>query len=432
MKILLIDHYAGCESMGMEYRPYYLAREWQTCGTAVTILGASYSHLRASQPVVRNDLDTTVMDGVTFRWLRTSRYSGNGLGRIANILQFVGKLFAYAQRIAREEKPDVVICSSTYPIDIYPGAAIARHANGRLAFEVHDLWPLTPMLLGGYGRRHPYVQLLQRAEDWAYKRADVVVSILPMTRGYMVGRGLDPRKFIHIPNGISLPQAADDLPTSIAGGIDMEKKRGRFLVGFAGGFNLNMALETLVEAARILAGRDIAFILVGDGQRREHLAQEIARLKLENFTIFGRIPKRSVQSFLRRMDVLAIPWHRNPLYRFGISPNKVFDYMLSGRPILQASDAANDLVTDAQCGLTVEPENPAAFAAAVMHLRDLPPSERERMGANGRRFVIAHHDYRVLASRFLEAIVPEKAAATLLSGDAARRVRGRWVGLADG
>jgi glycosyltransferase involved in cell wall biosynthesis len=118
-----------------------------------------------------------------------------------------------------------------------------------------------------------------------------------------------------------------------------------------------------------------------------------------------------VQSFLARMDLLAIPWHRNPLYRFGVSPNKVFDYMLSGRPILQASDAANDLIAEAQCGITIAPEDPAAFAAAVLHLRDLPPAEREIMGENGRRFVIANHDYRILASRFLEAITPQERRA---------------------
>ncbi len=398
--------------MGMEYRPYYLAREWQACGHATTILAASYSHLRAFQPVIRHDLDRTVMDSVTFRWLRTGRYSGNGAGRVANILQFVGKLFVYARRIGQEERPDVVICSSTYPIDIYSGAAIARYANARLAFEVHDLWPLTPMLLGGYSRRHPYVQLLQRAEDWAYKHAEVVVSILPSCRDYMVSRGLDPRKFVHIPNGISLHQATDDdLPAALASRIEAERKRGRFLVGFAGGLNLNMALETLVEAARIVADRGIAFLLVGDGRRAHHLAQEIARLRLDNVSMLGRIPKRSVQAFLARMDLLAIPWHRSPLYRFGVSPNKVFDYMLSGRPILQASDAANDLIAEAQCGITVPPENPAAFAAAVLHLRDLPPSERERMGENGRRFVIANHDYRILASRFLEAITPQERRA---------------------
>src|SRR5258708_35275583 len=93
------------------------------------------------------------------------------------MLAFVGKLFVHADRISREEHPDVVLCLSTYPLDIYPGARIARKTKAQLVFEVHDLWPLTPILLGGYSPNHPSIRLLQRAEDWAYKNAEVVVSI---------------------------------------------------------------------------------------------------------------------------------------------------------------------------------------------------------------------------------------------------------------
>src|SRR5260370_11602006 len=150
MKILLINHYAGSNQMGMEYRPFYLAREWVASGTSAVLLAADYSHLRTRQPAVRSDLESTDEEGVKFRWLRTNSYAGNGVKRITNMLAFVGKLLAHAGRIGREEQPDIVICSSTYPLDIYPGAMIARRAGARLVFEVHDLWPLTPMLLGGY------------------------------------------------------------------------------------------------------------------------------------------------------------------------------------------------------------------------------------------------------------------------------------------
>jgi glycosyltransferase involved in cell wall biosynthesis len=129
----------------------------------------------------------------------------------------------------------------------------------------------------------------------------------------------------------------------------------------------------------------------------------VARSGIDNFHMLGRIPKSAVQSFLSRLDGLAVSFYRSPLYRFGASPNKLFDYMLAGKPILQASDASNDLVTEAGCGFTVEPEDPAAFAGAVSRLRALSDEERRRLGDNGRRFVVEKHDCRVLAHRFLEA-----------------------------
>lgn len=392
----------------MEYRPFYLAREWVANGHCATLVAAAYSHLRNRQPVVRSDLESTQEEGVRFRWLRTNRYVGSGAGRVANMLTFVGRLFACADRIAQEERPDIVVCSSTYPLDIYPGARIARKTQARLVFEVHDLWPLTPVLLGGYSPRHPYIRLLQRAEDWAYGNAETVVSILPATRDYMVERGLDPRKFAHVPNGIPIargPAASEgDLPTVVERRVEEDRQAGRFLVGYAGGLTLAMAVETLVETARILATSGVTFVVVGDGTQSANLQAQVARLKLNNFHLLGRIPKSSVPKFLSTMDVLAIPWHRSPLYRYGVSPNKIFDYMLAGKPILQASDASNDLVAEADCGLTVGPENAAAFADAILRLRQLPPAERQRLGENGRRFVLQNHDYRILARRFLDAV----------------------------
>ncbi len=410
MKILLINHYAGSDRMGMEYRPFYLAREWVAEGHAVTILGASFSHLRNHQPAVAADLDTTEEEGVRFRWLRTRPYQGNGAGRVANMLAFVAKLMARADRIAREERPDVVICSSTYPLDIHPGARIARKAGARLVFEVHDLWPLTPMLLGGYPRHHPYILLLQAAEDFAYRHADTVVSILPDARDYMAGRGLDPAKFVHVPNGIPIAtlRAAGpaEPPPAVAARIRAERARGRFLVGYAGGINPSNPIETILESAGLLAGEPVSFILAGDGSSAGLLRERAARSGLDTFHMVGTIPKASVQGFLAAMDALTMPWRRSPLYRFGVSPNKMFDYMLAGRPIVQGCDASNDLVAQARCGITVPPEDPAAYADAIRRLIRLPPSERIRLGENGHRFVEQNHDYRILASRFIAALVP--------------------------
>jgi glycosyltransferase involved in cell wall biosynthesis len=408
VKILLINHYAGSERMGMEYRPFYLAREWIADGHSVTIVAADFSHLRSCQPKVRFDLESTEEEGVRFRWVRTNPYAGNGSRRVVNMLAFSGKLLAQAIRVEREERPDIVICSSTYPLDIYPGARIARRAKARLVFEVHDLWPLTPILLGGYSRKHPYIAVLQHAEDWAYRNADSVVSILPNTREYMVGRGLDPRKFAHVPNGISIATAMrphdDDLPSAVRSRIERERDRGRFLIGYAGGINLAMALETVLEASRIVASDSVTFLVAGDGPGTAALRAQLELSGVDNFHLLGPIPKSSVQSFLSTMDALVIPWRRSPLYKFGISPNKMFDYMLAGKPIIQGSDAANDPVTEAECGFTVFPEDPAVLAAAIMRLYRIPHSESQRLGENGRRFVSRHHDYKFLARRFLQAV----------------------------
>jgi glycosyltransferase involved in cell wall biosynthesis len=229
----------------------------------------------------------------------------------------------------------------------------------------------------------------------------------------MVGRGLEPRKFVHIPNGIALPRAdgagSDQVSSATADMIERERARGRFLIGFAGTMNPNMAVETLLAAAAHLRTSGISFFIAGDGSNAKFLRERVASLAIDNFHMLGRIPKAGIQDFLSRMDALAIPWHRTPLYRFGVSPNKVFEYMLAGKPILQAGEASNDLLAEARCGFTVAPEDPDTFADAVLRLQALPAEERRRLGTNGRRFVVEKHDCRVLARRFLGAMAPQSA-----------------------
>lgn len=408
MNILLINHYAGSDGFGMEYRPFYLGREWASQGHRVTIVAADFSHLRGAQPDVRQDLESSIEEGVKYRWLRTPRYAGNGARRVVNMLTFVGKLARYARRIAREEDPDIVICSSTYPLDIYPGELIARYSNARLVYEVHDLWPLTPMLLGGYTQRHPYIQLLQHAEDRAYAKADAVVSILPDAKRHMMSRGMDGAKFIHIPNGIPASRLNQEtgpvaLPY-VASIIEQERKRGRSLVGYAGSLSVSMDVNLLIDAAIQPQASHMAFLIAGDGPTAPALRARLKLLQTGNVHMLGRIPKADVPSFLAAMDTLAVPWHSNPLYQFGVSPNKIFDYMFAARPILQASDASNDLVAQAGCGLTVTPGNPGLLASAISHIHGLPESERARLGVNGRKFVCQNHDFKDLAVQFLVAV----------------------------
>ena len=175
MNILLLNHYAGTPALGMEYRPYYLAREWVRAGHRVLVVAANFSHVRASQPTGGDE----VIDGIAYRWLPTPRYRGNGPGRLRNIASFLHQVWADAPRLAAAYRPDVVIASSTYPMDCWPARRIARCADATLVHEVHDLWPRSPIELSGMSKWHPFALLCQWAENSAYRHADLVVSMLP-------------------------------------------------------------------------------------------------------------------------------------------------------------------------------------------------------------------------------------------------------------
>ena len=140
MNILYIEHYAGSPEMGMEFRPYYLAREWVKQGHKVTMIAGDYSHLRKKNPTVDHDMQKETIDGIDYYWLKTGRYSGNGAKRAMTMLRFCRKLRKWKKWIVNEIKPDVVISSSTYPIDSIPASKIAKKANkAKHIHEVHDM-----------------------------------------------------------------------------------------------------------------------------------------------------------------------------------------------------------------------------------------------------------------------------------------------------
>jgi glycosyltransferase involved in cell wall biosynthesis len=407
MNILLINHYAGSKRDGMEYRPYYLAREWVHAGHRVQIIAASSSHVRSRQPVVGPQALDELIDGIAYRWLPTPPYVGNGVGRVRNIWAFLSRLWRETPSLVQQFKPDVVIASSTYPLDIWVARRLARRAHAKLVYEVHDLWPASPIELSGMSPRHPFILLCQKAEDDAYRDADAVVSMLPCVAEHMLAHGLDLRKLHIVPNGVALDEWQGEgapLAAELAAQLTVLKAAGRSVVGYAGSHGLPNALDVLLDAAALLKDEPISFVLVGDGHEKGRLALRVADEGLHHVLMFAPIPKAQIPALLQCFDIAYIGWQRVPIYRFGIAPNKLMDYMMAGRAVLHSVEAGNDPVAEAGCGLTVAPESAVAVAAGLKTLMTLPAAEREAMGARGRAFVAANHSYRVLAQRFIDAL----------------------------
>ena len=407
MNILLINHYAGSPQYGMEYRPYYLAREWIKEGHTVTIVSASFSHLRSKQPIVNRNISKELIDDIQYIWIKTPGYRGNGIGRVWNMLTFVGKLLGISRKLSKIIKPDAVIASSTYPLDIYPAYLISQFSKAKLIFEVHDLWPLTPIELGKMPKWHPFIIMMQIAEDFAYRKADKVVSILPKALDYMVSRGLAPEKFIHIPNGIDIDEwqsFSAELPPQHQEIIESLKQEEKFLVGYAGSHGVSNALDYFVESAKYLKDLHVAFILVGQGSEKEKLQKYTIENNLNNVIFLPSVSRNVIPNLLAMMDVLYKGSRKSSLYKYGMSPAKLIDYMMSEKPIIHSVEAGNDLVAESGCGISIPPEDSVAIADAIKRLMEMSPLEREEMGRRGKEYVIKNHDYKILAKRFLEAM----------------------------
>jgi glycosyltransferase involved in cell wall biosynthesis len=409
MNILLINHYAGSPRHGMEFRPYYFAREWIRNGHDVTIVAAQHSHLRHHSPALGGRAHVEQLDGVRYLWLPTTPYRGNGAARLANMAAFVLQLGARKAALVRRYRPHLVIASSTYPCDIWPARRIARASGARLVHEVHDLWPLTLTALGRISPAHPVIRLMQAAEDYACRHADHVVSLLPHVATHLHAHGLPPGRLTYVPNGVDPAEWRGPfapLPSALETHLQTLRLAGWFVVGYAGGHGVANALDVLLDAAAGLQDERIAFVLVGDGVERARLQAQAERLGLQHVLLAPPIAKDQVPSLLAQVDAAYLGWRRDPIYRFGIAPNKLLDYMMSACPVLHANAAPNDLVADSGCGLSCAPQDPAALRETILALARLPAASRRAMGQRGREYVLRHLTLPTLAQRFLYACAP--------------------------
>lgn len=408
MNILLINHYAGSPEMGMEFRPYYFAREWVKMGHKVDIIAADYSHLRRKNPEVREDFQSEVIDGINYNWITTNKYEGNGFQRAKTMAKFVYKLWSKAGWIANEYEPDVVICSSTYPLDTYAGQRIRRLSKKKvkLIHEVHDMWPATLVELGSMSKRNPFVVAMQIAENSAYKNSDCVFALLEYTKEYMVQHGLNKEKWHWIPLGINLNEwnSEHELTESHKTVLSKLKSEGKYIVGYFGGHAMSNALDTLIDCAEKEKDEEVHFVLVGDGVEKKTLQERVKKNHINNVTFLSPINKNEIPRLLEYFDCIYIGAHQSPLYRFGLCMNKMVDAMMSGKPIICAITAPETWVEQSKCGINVGSDNIDGVIDAIDKMKNITEEDKKIIRENGQRFVKEHLDIVKLAKETIDII----------------------------
>ncbi len=390
----------------MVYGHYYLAREWVRLGHRVTIVAASFSHTRIQQPSTDDLPKGEVIDGIRYLWIPTPTYSPSGrFGRVRNIVTFA--IRCWWKRLPIEQA-DLVISSSHHPFSIHAAHRLARRFKARLVFEVRDLWPLTLVELGGATVRNPFICAMQWSENYAYRHADRVISVLVAARDYMAGHGMAADKFLFIPNGVDMDEkrGGEVLPARHAEALESRRAKGDFIVGYAGRVGLANALHTLVEAVALCGDTNVCAAILGDGSHISELRAQAKRLGVgERILFLDSVPKAQVNDFLSRVDATYIGLQNQPLFRFGVSPTKLNDYMLAAKPVIYAIDAPGDVVSESGAGISCSAENPESLRKAIETLKKLSFAQRAEMGERGRRWIVANRDYRVLAQRFLDDVV---------------------------
>lgn len=397
--IWMINQYASTPDTGFIGRHYYLAEELSKLGYRVYVIAASYAHSQSNPVSVEGDYRIDKFnENFKFIWLKVPFYEkSTSKRRILNWFEFAYKIKGLNKIIP--DRPDVILYSSLSLVGFLGAERLARKNKVPLFFEVRDIWPLSLVEIGGVSPSHPFVRFLQWVEDRAYRKSDKVISNLKNSVEHMVSRGLDPQKFHWIPNGVSNSEVSQNQP------LDSELRtqipQGKFIIGYTGSIGIANCLQNLLDAAHSLKNEpNYFFVIVGKGEYKSVLQQRVLDEKLDNILILDPIPKTQIQSMLNLFNICYIGLKNDPLFKYGVSPNKLFDYFYAARPIIYAiNSGAYHPVIDAAAGYEIKPENSNELVKAIRHIASLSEEERYQMGQNGHKYVEEWHDYSSLAKK---------------------------------
>ncbi|MEO7665071.1 MAG: glycosyltransferase family 4 protein [Candidatus Limnocylindrales bacterium] len=402
----ILNHYALPPGEGAGTRHHDLGQELGRLGWQVVIFAAGFNHFTGLQRhLIGRQLSSSEAFGdVRFVWLRTLPYRGNGGRRILNMLSYLAVVMLVATRA--RPRPDVIIGSTVHPFAALAAWVLARRFRAKFFFEIRDLWPQSLIDMGAWSAGNPAVRLLQSLEAFLVARADGVISLLPGIEPYLAAHNEQPRTLAYVPNGVRLGQPEDTQRLPAAAASVLDRFGDVFVVGYTGAHGVNNGLDAVLEAAARLEeeGAGVAFILVGDGPEKARLENEARRLGLERIEFLDPVPKAVIPSLLRRFDAGLMTVLPLPVHQYGVSFNKVFDYMASGLPIVFACATPFDPVAEARAGLSVTPGDAGQLAGAILELAGATASSREAMGRRGQAYVASHHDIARLAER-LDALL---------------------------
>lgn len=391
----ILNHYAVEPGQAGGTRHFSLAKHLVEFGWDATIFAASVVLNTGQQRLSPGEtIRSETHEGVSFRWIRTPTYSGNGPARFANMLAFSLRMLD-PRSLRKLPKPDLIIGSSVHPLASASGSILAFIFRIPFVFEIRDLWPQTLIDMGAISARGVPARLLRMLERFLCARAALIVVLLPDADRYLVAHGVDPSKILWLPNGVDLASHPEPTPP---------EERETFTLmyfgahGQANGLDKVLHCMTLIERMNF-HGKSIRLRLIGDGPQKPALIELARNLGLISVTFEAPVPKASIPRLASEADAFVFSLRDIDVLRYGVSANKLFDYLAAGRPIIYFCGAGGEVIESSGAGIAVEAENVEGLAQAIQRLAQLPAESRREMGIAGRKMVVEGYGFRKLAKR---------------------------------
>jgi len=398
--IWIINQDATTPQVGYAGRSYYLADELSKLGHRVYLIAGSFSHLHFTPTGVTESFEIRNEASFKMVWVNVPKYSqAHSKKRILNWFLFAYKLTALLKRI--KDSPDIVYYSSPPLIGFLGAYRLKKRTKARLIFEFRDIWPMTLKEIGGYGDNNPMIKLMNWVENLAYQKSDYIISNLSNAFEYLKKFNIEKKKFLWIPNGVSLQELEKNIPLNPE--IDLKMPRNKFIIGYSGTLGVSNALEYLMEASIALQNHsNIVFVVVGTGKEKEKLKKMVEGNS--NVLFLDSVPKVEVHALLKRFDACYLGWKKHKIYDYGIGSNKMPEYLMSGKPILHSYSGASDPISSAGAGFTFEAENTKELVINILKVLNMDEIKRSEIEIKSKKFVERNYRYDILAKKIQDQL----------------------------
>lgn len=410
--IWIWNHYATNMLKDKAGRHYWLAENLIINGYNPTIFCASTLHNSDENiDTEGNIFIKKESKNIPFVIVKTPQYSGNGKKRIINMFSFYKNLFPTAKRYANKYgKPDVILASSVHPLTLVAGIKIAKKLGVPCICEVRDLWPESIVAYGSLKRNSVIAKILYLGEKWIYKNADKLIFTMAGGKDYIYerkwdkfnGGPIDIGKVHSINNGVDLNVFNYNKQNCQYDDEDLNNPE-IFKIVYTGSIRLVNKVEMLVDVAKRLRDKKIKILIWGSGDQLKIIQQRITKEQLNNIILKGKVDKKYIPNILSKSNLNIILGGSNDIFRFGLSPNKLFEYFAAGKPILQTFKANYSLVKINKAGLELNDNDPIAISEAIEYFLKLSQEEYIKYCENALA-ASKEYSYEKLTSRLVNVI----------------------------
>lgn len=399
-RVWFVSHYSMPPQYEMRIKTQMYAHYLMEKGIDCTIFSASTIH-NTEIDLIEDDskfIERQYGD-LKFVHIKCSKYTGNGVKRVRNMMQFA---IRFKKIAANYPLPDVIVADANC-VNYGPIYEFCKARGIPILIDMRDLWPMSIVEYYKFSNNNPIIQYLYFREKKMYKYVDGVIFSMEGGKNYISDKGwteLGLDKFYYINNGVKLDEFYQEMSHNVFPDSDLDDE-SIFKVVYAGSIRTANNLSSIVHAAEMLLDyKNIKILIYGDGDDRISLQNYCSEHNLDNIVFKGQVEKKYIPYILSRCNLSILNYKKAKTLKYGGSQNKLFEYLAAGCPVLLTVDMNYNVVTQNACGVTLDEPSPNKITNAILMFESMSAEDLEEMGKRAKR-AAAEYDFKILAEKLL-------------------------------